>query len=63
VTGDNVAVAIDQNRDIETESLDTGGNSPDLLFAVAPRVSGVGFELFDRRSRIFKSKLGCEPYS
>lgn len=47
VTRNYVAVAVDQDRDIEAEGLDAFGNLPDLLLAVAPRVSRVGFELFD----------------
>ena len=47
VTRDHVAVAIDQDRDIEAEGLDAVGDLPDLLFAVAPRVSGVWFQLVD----------------
>ena len=47
MTRDNVAVAIDQDRDIEAESLDAVGNLSDLLFAMAPRVTGVWFQLFD----------------
>jgi hypothetical protein len=43
----NLAVAIDQNRDIETEGLDTVGDLPDLLLAVAPRVRWIRFELVD----------------
>ena len=47
VTRNYVAVAVDQDRDIEAEGLDVFGNLPDLLLAVAPRVSRVRFELFD----------------
>jgi hypothetical protein len=47
VTCDNIAVAIDQDRDIEAESLDAVANLADLLFAMTPRIGGVRFELID----------------
>ena len=47
VPGDHVAVAIDQDRDIEAESLDAVGDLPDLLLAVAPRVGGVRSSALD----------------
>jgi hypothetical protein len=47
VPGDHVVVAIDQDWDIEAEGFDAVGDLPDLLFAVAPRVSGIRLELLD----------------
>jgi putative transposase len=47
LTRDDVAVAIDQDRDVELEGLDAAGDLPDLLFAVAPRVGGVELKLVD----------------
>jgi hypothetical protein len=41
MTGDDVALTIDQDRNIEPERLDAGGDLPDLLLAVKPRVRGV----------------------
>ena len=45
---DHVAIAIDQDRDIEAKGLDAFGNLPDLLFAVASRVGRVGSEPVQR---------------
>jgi ParB-like chromosome segregation protein Spo0J len=42
---DHVAIAIDQDRHIEAKGLDALGNLPDLLSAVASRVSRVRSEL------------------
>jgi hypothetical protein len=41
VPGDNLAVVIDQDRDIKAEGLDALGDLPDLLLAVTPRVSRI----------------------
>jgi hypothetical protein len=38
VPGDHVVVAIDQDRDVEVESLDAIGDLPDLLLGVLTRV-------------------------
>lgn len=46
MAGDNLAIAIDQDRHVEAECLDAGGDLPDLPFAVTPRVRGIRFELF-----------------
>ena len=43
MAGDHVAGAIDQDRDIEAESLDAVGDLSDLLPAVAPRVGWIQF--------------------
>jgi hypothetical protein len=43
VPGDNLAVVIDQDRDIKAEGLDALGDLPDLLLAVTPRVSRIQF--------------------
>jgi hypothetical protein len=40
-------VAIDQDRDVEAELLYAVHDLPDLLFAVAPRVGRVRFQLVD----------------
>ena len=45
VTGDHVAVAIDQDRDIEVKNPDAVGDLPDLLFAVTSRVGRVWLDL------------------
>ena len=47
VAADYVVVAIDQDRDIEAEGLDAVGDLSDLLFAVAPRVRRIRFQLSD----------------
>jgi hypothetical protein len=47
MAGDHVAVAIDQDRDIEAESLDAVGDLSDLRPAVAPRVGRIQFEPVD----------------
>jgi hypothetical protein len=39
MTGDNLEVGVDQNRDIESEGLDAAGDLPDLLAGV---LTGVG---------------------
>jgi len=46
--GDHIAVAIDQDRHNKAKGLDAFGDLPDLLFAVAPRVCRVPFELVER---------------
>jgi hypothetical protein len=48
VTGDDPAVMIDQDRDVEAERFDTIRDLLDLLFAVDPRVLGVWLKFFDR---------------
>ena len=48
MAGDDVAVAVGQNRDNEAEKLDAVGNLPNLLFAVAPRIGRIQLELFYR---------------
>jgi hypothetical protein len=45
MASDDVAIMINQDRDVETKDLDTTADLPDLLFAVAPRVGGVKLEL------------------
>jgi hypothetical protein len=47
VTRDYVQVAINQDRDIETEHSNAFGNLPDLPFAVNPCVGRVWFQIFD----------------
>ena len=47
VPSDYVVVAIDQHRDIKAEHFDTMSDLSDLFFAVAPRVTGVRFQLID----------------
>ena len=44
---DHVAIAIDQDRDIEAESFNAVGDLPELLFAVAPRIGRIRIELVD----------------
>jgi hypothetical protein len=48
MTRDHVAVAIDQDRDIEVDSLDAFAKLPDLLLAVPACVIWIRFELVDR---------------
>ena len=48
VTHDYVTVAIDQDWDIEAESLDAVGNLPDLPLTVPAWVAWIRFELVDR---------------
>jgi hypothetical protein len=47
VSTDNLAVAIDQDRDIKAEGPDAVSDLPDLLFGVVPRVGGVRFQLLN----------------
>jgi hypothetical protein len=47
MAGDDVAVAIDQDRDIEAKSLDAVGDLPDLLLAMPACVTGIWLELVD----------------
>ena len=47
VPGDDVAVAIDQDRDIEAKGLDAFGNLPDLPLGVAAWIGGVRLQIFD----------------
>ena len=47
MTGNDVAFGIDQDRNIEPERFDAGRDLPDLPFAVAPRIGGVGLKLID----------------
>jgi hypothetical protein len=47
VPGDNVALAVDQNWDVEIKGLDAVGNLPNLLLGMAPRVGGIGFQRVD----------------
>jgi hypothetical protein len=49
VTRDDLAIAIDQDRDIEAESFDAVGDLPDLLFAVTPRIGEIPRKLRDAR--------------
>jgi hypothetical protein len=42
MSGDDPVFAIDQDRYIEAEGLDTIGDLPDLLPAVPPGVRGIG---------------------
>ena len=48
VTGNYLATAINQDRDVETESLDALGELPDLLLAMPARVRRIERELVDR---------------
>ena len=57
MAGYDVAEAIDQDRDIEAESLDTASDLPDLPLAVAPRVRGIRLELVDQPIEKFE-RLG-----
>ena len=44
---DNLAVAIDQDRDIKAENPDAISDLPDLLFGVAARVGRVRFQVLN----------------
>jgi hypothetical protein len=48
VPRNHIVIAIDQDRDIESEGPDAVGDLPDLPLAVAPWVGGVWFQLLDR---------------
>ena len=48
VTGDDIVLAINQDRDIEVENSDAVGDLPYLLSAVAVRIGRVRLELVDR---------------
>ena len=47
VTGNYLAVAINQDRDDETENLDALGDLPDLFLAVPARVGRIWLQRFD----------------
>ena len=47
VPRDNLAVAIDQDRDIKAEGPDAISDLPDLLFGMAPWVGGIRFQLLN----------------
>jgi len=49
VTGNDIPVAIDQDRNDEAEDLDTVTDLPDLLLRMPPRVGGSGFSASMRR--------------
>ena len=48
MSGDHMAVAIDQDRDVETKSSDAFGNLLDLFLAVPTRICRVRFKLGSR---------------
>src|ERR1700730_2695531 len=48
VAGDHIVAAIDQDRDVEAESLEAIGDLPDLLFAVAPRIGRIRLKVIDQ---------------
>ena len=48
VAGDDGAVAVDQNRDVEAEGFDAAGDLPDLLLAVPAGVGRVGLQAVQR---------------
>jgi hypothetical protein len=47
VPGDDLAVAVDQDRDVEAKGVDAVGDLPDLLLGMMPRVGGVRLQLRD----------------
>jgi hypothetical protein len=61
VTGDDIVLAINQDRDSEVENPDAVGDLPDLLSAVAVRIGRVRLELVDRAvdDRQPRRKAGC----
>jgi hypothetical protein len=55
-SGDHIAIAIDEDRDIEAKNSDAFSNLLDLLLAVQPRVCRVRFKLGSRAEMIFKPR-------
>ena len=47
MTGDDVAIAIDQDRNNEPKGLDAVTELPNLLLAVLARIGGVRLDLVD----------------
>jgi hypothetical protein len=47
VPGDDLAVAVDQDRNVKAKGLDAVGDLPDLLLGMMPRVGGVRLQLRD----------------
>src|SRR5260370_37137916 len=58
---DHLEIAIDQNRDIETENSDAFGNLPDLFLAVQTCVRRVRFELVQRAVDDLQTWLLARP--
>ena len=61
VPGDHVAVAIDQDRHVEAESLDAVGDLPDLLLAVPARVGRIRLQIFDPTINNPQINSRCRP--
>jgi hypothetical protein len=47
VPGDDLAVAVDQDRNVKAKALDAVGDLPDLLLRMMPRVGGIRLQLRD----------------
>jgi hypothetical protein len=58
MSGDHVLPTIYQDRDIETECLDTPSDLLNLLVAVDSRVLWMRFERRGRKVRYFQSRVG-----
>ena len=52
VTSQNAVVAIDQDRVVEPEALNTPGDLPNLPSPVYPRISGVRLQIVERKDRL-----------
>ena len=64
MTGDEVAFAVDQDRNIEAERSDAGRDLLDLPFGVEPRIGRIGLELLDAaidHGKRFGSSHAGEP--
>src|SRR5580693_4767616 len=48
MTADHPEIGIDEYRDVEAEGSDASSDLPDLLLAMLPRVTRVGFQQIDR---------------
>jgi len=57
MSGDHIAIAIDQDRDIEAKHSDAFGNLLDLFLAVSARVCRVRFKLGSRAKDDLQASL------
>jgi len=57
MSGDHIAIAIDQDRDIEAKHADAFGNLLDLFLAVSARVCRVRFKLGSRAKDDLQASL------
>ena len=47
VSGNDLVIAVDQDRHVEAKGLDAVGNLPDLFLGMAPGAGGVGLQLIE----------------